>query len=206
MTYNQKMKLNDEVIDGLCSFFKGANTLIENDSEFATLYAYLLLQATGIERLQKIVFILDYYTNNGKQVTDDILRKKLGHGILNIHQSHLVNHYASEDKMYYEAALQLLSELVNVKKGHRYTNFNLHSDERFNIHDHIVQLLELEGLDYSDINDYTTASWKIMDTILKKYVAILVNLIWHKHVGNGEVMPICLQDYVVIPEKPIKPL
>ena len=70
----QKLKLNNEVIDGLCSFFKGADLLISNDKEIATIYAYLLLQATGIERLQKIIYILDYYDKNGTEITDKELK------------------------------------------------------------------------------------------------------------------------------------
>lgn len=195
MTHNQRMKLNDEVIDGLCSFFKGANTLIENDPEFATLYAYLLLQATGIERLQKIVYMLDYNTKNVKLVTSNRLKNKLGHKILNIHNKHLYSLFDPNDaeNIYIEKALEILTDLVN---KNRYTNFDLDSSDTFSIHDHIVQVLELEHLDYRGINDVVKVSWEIIDIILKKYISILVNLIWHKDVGGGEVVPICLIDYV----------
>ena len=192
----QRLKLNDEVIDGLCSFFKGANTLIENDPEFATLYAYLLLQATGIERLQKIIYILIYFTQHEKQVTDKELRDKLGHGIKTIHQEYLEKYFDENDKIYINQALQILTELVTVKNGYRYANFNLHDDEFFSIHDHIVKILKIDNLDYQNINDLIKISWKIVDIILKKYTSILVNLIWHQDVGNGEIIPICLQNYV----------
>ena len=196
MTTNQKMKLNDEVIDGLCSFFKGANTLIEQDSEFATLYAYLLLQATGIERLQKIVYMLDYNTKNSTQVTSNRLKNKLGHKILDIHNKHLYSHFSFNDteNIYIQKMLKILTDLVN---ENRYTNFDLYSADTFSIHDHIVQILELKDLDYSGIHDVIKVSWEIVDMILKKYISILVNLIWHGNVGNKEVIPICLQDYVL---------
>lgn len=197
MNITQTMKLNDEIIDSLCSFFKGANLILKNESEIATLYSYLLLQATGIERLQKIVYILEYFKAKGTNITDSKLKKNLGHGILNIHQQHLSHHFNVSDFIYYEKALQLLTELVNVKDGYRYTNFNLHNDERFSVYDHIVKLLELDGIDYSNINDIIKVSWEMMDLILKKYISVLVNLIWHKKVGNGEIMPICLNEYVL---------
>ena len=197
MEYIAQIKLNDEVIDGLCSFFKGANLILNNESEIATLYSYLLLQATGIERLQKIVYILEYFKANGTHITDSELRKNLGHGILNIHQQYLSHYFDTSDSIYYEKALQLLTELVNVKNGYRYANFNLYNDEQFSVYDHIVKLLQLDGIDYSNINDIIKVSWEIMDLILKKYISVLVNLIWHKKIGNGEVIPVCLKDYVL---------
>lgn len=197
MDTTQILKLNDEIIDGLCSFFKGADVLIQNDAEISLLYSYLLLQATGIERLQKIVYILDFSTQNGIQPTDKELKQNLGHGIYKIHLTHLKHHFESADELYNEKALQILTQLVNVKDGYRYTNFNLHSDERFSVYDHIVQILELNGLDYTNINDLEKVSWEIIDIILKKYISLLVNLIWHKEIGDGDIIPVCLIDYVV---------
>lgn len=190
----QKLKLNDEVIDGLCSFFKGADLLISNDKEIATIYSYLLLQATGIERLQKIIYILDYYDKNGMEITDKELKTQLGHGILQIHQQFLSTYFNPDEYKYIEKALKILTEIVNVKDGYIYANFNLHNNEIFNIHSHICKILD--GLNSDDINDPVKTSWHIIDIILKKYISILVNLIWHNKVGNSEVKPICLQDYV----------
>lgn len=190
----QKLKLNDEVIDGLCSFFKGADLLISNDEEIATIYSYLLLQATGIERLQKIIYILDYCDKNGTEITDKELKTQLGHGILEIHQQFLSIYFDSMEYKYIEKALEILTEIVNVKDGYRYANFNLHNNETFNIHSHICKILD--DLNTQNINDFVKTSWNVIDIILKKYISILVNLIWHKKVGNGEVTSICLQDYV----------
>ena len=190
----QKLKLNNEVIDGLCSFFKGADLLISNDKEIATIYAYLLLQATGIERLQKIIYILDYYDKNGTEITDKELKTQLGHGILQIHQQFLSTYFDSKEYKYIEKALEILTKIVNVKDGYRYANFNLHNNETFNIHSHICKILD--GLNSDDINDPVKTSWHVINIILTKYISILVNLIWHNKVGNSEVKPICLQDYV----------
>ncbi|MFW2601603.1 hypothetical protein [Aliarcobacter butzleri] len=190
----QKLKLNDEIIDGLCSFFKGANLLISNDEEIATIYSYLLLQATGIERLQKIIYILDYYDKKETQITDKELRTQLRHGILQIHQQFLSTYFDSTEYKYIEKALEILTEIVNVKDGYRYANFDLHNNETFNIHSHICKILD--DLNTQNINDLVKTSWHVIDIILKKYISILVNLIWHKKVGNSEVKPICLRDYV----------
>lgn len=190
----QKLKLNNEVIDGLCSFFKGADSLISNDNEIATIYAYLLLQATGIERLQKIIYILYYYDKNGTEITDKELRTQLGHGILQIHQQFLSTYFDSTEYKYIEKALEILTEIVNVKDGYRYANFNLHNDETFHIHSHICKILD--GLDSDNINDPVKTSWHLINIILIKYISILINLIWHNKVGNSEVKPICLKDYV----------
>ncbi len=194
MTHIQKMKLNDEIIDGLCSFFKGAELLISNDKEIATIYSYLLLQATGIERLQKIVYILDYYDKNRIQITDKELRTQLGHGILRIHKQHLSTYFNSNEYKYIEKALQILTELVTVKDGFRYANFNLHNQEMFDIPSHVCNILD--DFDTNNISDLVKTSWNLIDIILKKYISILVNLIGHKKVGNGEVIPICLIEYV----------
>ena len=190
----QKLKLNNEVIDGLCSFFKGADLLISNDKEIATIYAYLLLQATGIERLQKIIYILDYYDKNGTEITDKELKTQLGHGILQIHQQFLSTYFDSKEYKYIEKALEILTKIVNVKDGYRYANFNLHNNETFNIHSHICKILD--GLNSDDINDPVKTSWHVINIILTKYISILVNLIWHNKVGTSEVKPICLKDYV----------
>lgn len=190
----QKLKLNNEVIDGLCSFFKGADSLISNDNEIATIYAYLLLQVTGIERLQKIIYILYYYDKNGTEITDKELRTQLGHGILQIHQQFLSTYFDSTEYKYIEKALEILTEIINVKDGYRYANFNLHNDETFNIHSHIRKILD--NLNTQNIDDLVKTSWYIINIIFKKYISILVNLLWHSKVGNSEVKPICLQDYV----------
>ena len=190
----QKLKLNNEVIDGLCSFFKGADSLISNDNEIATMYANLLLQVTGIERLQKIIYILYYYDKNGTEITDKELRTQLGHGILQIHQQFLSTYFDSTEYKYIEKALEILTEIINVKDGYRYANFNLHNDETFNIHSHIRKILD--NLNTQNIDDLVKTSWYIINIIFKKYISILVNLLWHSKVGNSEVKPICLQDYV----------
>jgi hypothetical protein len=190
-----KLKLNDEVIDGICSFFKGADLLISNDEEIATIYSYLLLQATGIERLQKIIYILDYYDKNQTLITDKELRMQLGHDILKIHHNFLSEHFEPMEEKFVQKALEVLTEIVNVNDGYRYANFNLYNNKTFNIHSHICQILD--DLNPQNINNSVKTSWHVIDIILKKYISILVNLIWHKKVGNGEVKAIiCLQDYV----------
>lgn len=190
----QKMKIDAEIIYGLCSFFKGANMLIENDSEIATLHAYLLLQATGIERLQKIIYVLKSFNEANEDVTNEKLKKKLGHKILKIHKDYLESYFSIEDNKYNEKALQILTELVNEK---RYFNlsFNIENDQSFDIDEHIVKILDLDNLDYSNIYDLTKISWEIIDIILKKYISVLANLLWHRKVGNINVP--CLSDYVL---------
>ena len=50
----QKLKLNNEVIDGLCSFFKGADLLISNDIEIAT------IKQNSINSLDCIFLMISY--------------------------------------------------------------------------------------------------------------------------------------------------
>ena len=194
MTTIQKLKLNDEVTDVIYPSFKDAESLISNDEEISTIYSYLLSQATGIERLQKIIYILDYYDKNKTLVTDKELKNQLGHGILQIQQQFSSTYFDSIEYKYIEKALEILTEIVNVKNGYRYANFNLHNNETFNIHSHICKILD--DLDSDNINDPIRTSWHVINIILTKYISILVNLIWHNKVGNSEVKPICLQDYV----------
>lgn len=194
MNVTQKLKLNNEITDVIYPSFKDAETLISNGEEISTIYSYLLSQATGIERLQKIIYILDYYEKNQTLITDKELRTQLGHGILQIHQQFLSTYFDSTEYKYIEKALEILTEIVNVKDGYRYANFNLHINETFNIHSHICKILD--DLNIQNINDIVKTSWYVIDIIIKKYISILVNLIWHKKIGNGEITPICLQDYV----------
>lgn len=190
----QKLKLNNEVTDVICPSFKDAESLILHDEEISTIYSYLLSQATGIERLQKIIYILDYYDKNQTLTTEKELKNQLGHDILKIHQQFLFTYFNPDEYKYIEKALEILTEIVNVKDGYRYANFNLHNNETFNIHSHICKILD--GLNSDDINDPVKTSWHVINIILTKYISILVNLIWHNKVGNSEVKPICLQDYV----------
>ncbi|WP_151950918.1 hypothetical protein [Aliarcobacter butzleri] len=190
----QKLKLNNEVTDVICSSFKTAESLILHDDEISNIHSYLLSQATGIERVQKIIYILDYYDKNKTLITDKKLKNQLGHGILQIHQQFLSTYFDSTEYKYIEKALEILTAIVNVKDGYRYANFDLHNNETFNIHSHICKILD--DLNTQNINDPVKTSWHVIDIILKKYISILVNLIWHKKVGNGEITPICLRDYV----------
>ncbi|MDN5096351.1 hypothetical protein [Aliarcobacter butzleri] len=194
MKTTQKLKLNNEVTDVIYPLFKTAKSLISNDEEISTIYSYLLSQATGIERLQKIIYILDYYDKNKTLITDKKLKNQLGHGILQIQQEFLSTYFDSTEYKYIEKSLEILTEIVNVKSGYRYANFDLHNNETFNIHSHICKILD--DLNTQNINDPVKTSWHVIDIILKKYISILVNLIWHKKVGNGEITPICLRDYV----------
>ncbi|SFP85418.1 hypothetical protein [Hydrogenimonas thermophila] len=195
MSLEQLKKLNDEMIDGLCSFFKGANILIEKDTEIVTIYAYLLLQATGIERLQKIVFILKYFSET-KNIPNENILKKLGHRIDKIHVNHLLEHFSDTEKIYFETALKLLTEIVNVKDGYRYVNFNFQDSKSFMVQQQVVKILEPIKLEFdiTNILDLTKLSWNILDLILKKYTAILIDLIIKKEIGNGEISIIsCVQ-------------
>jgi hypothetical protein len=188
-------KLNDEMIDGLCSFFKGANILLERDTEIVTLYAYLLLQATGIERLQKIIFILKHFSET-KNLPSEKTLKELGHRIDKIHMNHLSEYFNDTEKIYFETALKILTEIVNIKDGYRYVNFNFQDSESFMVQQHVVKILEpIEPkFDITDILDLTKLSWNILDLILKKYTTILIDLIIKKEIGNGEISIIsCVQ-------------
>ncbi|HIP11269.1 MAG TPA: hypothetical protein EYG73_00985 [Arcobacter sp.] len=51
-------KIDNEIVDSLCPFIKSAFKLMEEDNNSEFTYAYLLLLSTGIERLQKIIYIL----------------------------------------------------------------------------------------------------------------------------------------------------
>ena len=116
MKKSEIFKLNNETVDSVYSFFKAAEVLInDKQSNYETIYAYLLLQATGIERLQKIVYVIDFYNKNNRQITDKELKNKLGHKILDIHKKYFYKYYKETDTKYIEKVLDILSKLVNVK-------------------------------------------------------------------------------------------
>lgn len=188
------MNLNNEVIDSICSLFKGAQTLFDNDKEIATIYSYLLLQATGIERLQKLYLILNHYDNFGEYIGEQELRK-YSHKILDTYKSNFEILVLDEDKQLVDKSLEIISDIVNSK---RYINFNNDdNNDSFDLPSHIVKILELNITEYEDVSDLTKFSWKILNVILKKYTSILVWDIWHKKVGRGLIIPICLKEYVL---------
>lgn len=193
----EEIKLNDEVIDSF-AFYKGAEVLINDDkSNFDTIYAYLLLQATLIVRLQKIVYMVDFYDKNKKLVTDKELKNSLGDNILDIHKSFFVNYIEKEDSVYIEKSLDILTKLVTVKDGCRYTNFNLQYNEMFDIRGHLVDILKkFTFVNIDEINKKEIISLHIIHIILKKYIAILVNLIWKREIGNGEIGFIPFQELI----------
>lgn len=195
MKRNEIIKLNNEILDSVYSFFKGAEVLISDEqSNYDTIYAYLLLQATGIERLQKIVYVIDFYNKNSRQLTDKELKTKLGHKILDIHKEYFYKYFKKTDTKYIEKVLDILSKLVNVKEGYRYANFDFHNNEIFDIRDHLVKILE--GLPSEHIEEHEIFSLQVIHEIIKKYIAVLIKLIWRKEVGSNDIIPICFQDYV----------
>ncbi len=192
MNIEKKINLNSELIDSICSFFKGAEILFDNDKEIATIYSYLLLQASGIERLQKIYLILQHYDNTGDYIGEESLRK-ISHKILSVYKSNFEKLTSNEDRKLIEKSLEIVSDIVN---NERYTNFS-DNIKFFDIPSHITKILELNIIKSDNILDLIKYSWKIINIIIKKYVSILVNDIWHKKVGNGLIIPICLNQYVL---------
>ncbi|WP_419783009.1 hypothetical protein [Malaciobacter marinus] len=199
----EKIKLNDEVIDSSFAFYKGAEVLINDDkSNFDTIYAYLLLQATLIERLQKIVYMVNFYDKNKKQVTDNELKISLGHKILDIHKKNFVNYIEKKDSIYIEKSLDILTKLVTVKGGYRYINFNLQNNEMFDMAKYIgsifdvVSLINIKNCSINDLKKHSIASLNIIHIILKKYTAVLVNLLWNRKIGNDEVTLIPFQELI----------
>lgn len=193
MEIRRQINLNNELIDSICSVFKGAQTLFETDKEIVTIYSYLLLQATGIERLQKLYLILKHYDNFDEYMGEQEL-KKYSHKILDTYKSNFEILILDEDKQLVGKSLEIIGDIVNSK---RYINFNNDDNDRFDIPAHLVKILELNITEYEDVSDLTKFSWKILNLILKKYLSILVWDIWHKKVGKGLIIPICLKEYVL---------
>lgn len=193
MNIEKQMNLNNEVIDSIYSFFKGAQTLFENDEEIATIYSYLLLQATGIERLQKLYLILKHHDDFNEYIGEQEL-KKYSHKIFDTYKSKFEQLISDEDKKLIEKSLEIIGDIVNSK---RYVNFSNDNNKIFNIHSHITKIIEIQKINSSKVIDNTKFSWKILDVVLKKYIAILISDIWHGEVGKGLIIPICLKEYVL---------
>jgi hypothetical protein len=203
VSFAPETKFNDEIIDGLCSFIHGAFRLIDQDEKNEFTYAYLLLLASGIERLQKIVYLLNQYDKTGTFPDDKQLRKELGHKIDYIHE-HEINHLIEfecfkDEEEILKKSLKLLTDFVTVASdGKRYANFTLSNNEQFDIPTHLVQILdEFPTFIYEQNIDYLTIARKIIKVILQKYIACLVDLIWHKKIGKAiEIHPVCLQSFI----------
>ncbi|WP_456489129.1 hypothetical protein [Caminibacter pacificus] len=194
---NYIFNLNNEMIDNVCSSILSARFLYENNNEGMFLYSYLLLQATGIERLQKIAIVLNILSKTKflDYKTIELKLKELGHKIDKIHKVYFARYFDDKEKIYYEFGIDLLSEIINVKNGYRYINFYFENSISFIIQAHITEILKIKFCDgfFYDGRNIIDLSLNILDLILKKYVAILVDLIRRKEIGNGEIAMIpCL--------------
>ena len=46
------------------------------------------------------------------------------------------------------------------------------------------------------IKEHEIASLHIVHVIIKKYIAVLIKLIWRKEIGKTDIVPSCFQNYV----------
>jgi len=193
-----EQKLNDEIIDSLCPFIKSAFKLIELDNKNEYTYAYLLLLASGIERLQKIIYIL-YELDINASVPSEKKLKKLSHDISKTYVNNIKPYFKIEDIFQEEEnlinkSLEIITEIVTTL---RYANFDFMKQSSFDIPSHIVKILDVIHSKYESNIDYENISKSIISIILQKYIAFLVYLIWHKKVGYSvNVHPICLQRFI----------
>ena len=142
--------------------------------------------------MQKLYLILKHYDDNNEYLGEGKL-KKISHKILNVYKSDFEKLTSNEDRKLIEKSLEIVSDIVNNK---RYTNFD-DEGKFFNIPSHITKILDIDIVESDKVIDLTKYSWKILNIVLKKYISILVNDIWHKKVGNGLIIPICMKDYVL---------
>ena len=192
-----EQKLNDEIIDGLCPFIKSAFKLIEISDDNEYTYAYLLLLATGIERLQKIIYILISLDETNKVPKKKKLQK-LSHNIIKTYEDEIKQKLDPEELFTGEEhilkkSLEIITDIVMTL---RYANYDF-TNELTDIPSHLVTILDGIESTYESNVDYETISKSILGAILQKYIASLVYLIWHKKVGTTvQIHPICLQDFI----------
>lgn len=153
----------------------------------------MLLNATAIERLQKIICVISFYENNNKHVKDNHLKNNFGHNILDIHKKHFSKYIHTNESNYIEEVLRILTEIVTVKNGYRYDNFDLYNENIFNVNSHIDKILNL--FDNVNVLNRSNLSWEIINVILKKYISILVKIIWDNY-KKYDIYTLTLQEFV----------
>ena len=204
MSTAPEIKINDEILDAICSFIHGGFKLIEQDENSEFTYAYLLLLASGIERLQKVVYLLGEYDKTGTFPNDKHLRDNLGHKINDIHKNHMksliaLECFAGEEELL-KKSFDILTELVTVGvDGKRYANFDLSGSDQFDIPTHLVEIVKLyKDHTFAGNADYVAIARKIIKIVLQKYIACLIDLIWYKKVRTEiDIYPVCLENFIV---------
>ena len=198
MTTEQKTliakRMDNEIVDTLCPLIKSAFKLINEDINNEFTYTYLLSFATAIERLQKIIYILKEVKDN-KPIPD---LREFGHDTIKLYNSEIkaiIPTISNDENILITKALDIIDSLVLVPKA-RYANFGFdEANESFEIPLHITKILDNPMV--TDNVDSIKLSRNILSIILKKYIASLVDLIWHKKVNlDIEIYPICLQEFI----------
>jgi hypothetical protein len=198
MTAEQKIliekRIDNEIVDTLCPLIKSAFKLIDEDIQSEFTYTYLLLFATAIERLQKIIYILKELESNDnipdiKQFEHDTSK------LYNCKIKALINTISDDENILISNALDIINSLVLVPKA-RYANFDFdEAKDSFEISSHIIRILD-NAID-KDNTDAVKLSRNILSIILKKYIASLVDLIWNKRVNSDmEILPLCLKEFI----------
>ena len=191
-------KIDNEIVDSLCPFIKSAFKLMEEDNNSEFTYAYLLLLATGIERLQKIIYVLKKVNDEGTIPSENNLRK-LSHNIVKTHQNKIKPILDTEKLFKDEEDIlnQGLTIITNIIMELRYANFDFVNPESFDIPSHLVKIIEEGKFAFEQNVDYVHISRNILNLILKKYITSLVDLIWHKKANSDiEIYPNCLKEFI----------
>jgi len=191
-------KINNEIVDSLCPFIKSAFKLMEEDTNSEFTYAYLLLLSTGIERLQKIIYILKKVNDEATIPSENNL-KKLSHDIAKTYRNKIKPTLDTENLFINEEDIlnQALTIITEIIMTLRYANFDFISEDSFDIPSHLTQIIVKDKYTFELNVDYINISKNILNLVLKKYIASLVDLIWNKKVNsNIEVLPICLQEFL----------
>ena len=191
-------KINNEIIDSLCPFIKSAFKLMEEDNNSEFTYAYLLLLATGIERLQKVIYILKKVNDEAIIPSENNL-KKLSHDIAKTYRNKIKPTLDTEKLFINEEDIlnQALSIITEIIMTLRYANFDFISEDSFDIPSHLAQIIVKDKYTFEPNVDYIDISKNILNLVLKKYIASLVHLIWNKRVNSDiEISALCLKEFI----------
>ena len=192
-------KIDNEIVDSLCPFIKSAFKLMEEDNNSEFTYAYLLLLSTGIERLQKIIYILKKVNDEATIPSENNLRK-LAHDIAKTYRNKIKPILDTESLFINEEDIlnQALTIVTEIIMTLRYANFDFINEDSFDIPSHLVKIIDKDKYTFEPNVDYVNISKNILNLVLKKYIASLVNLIWNKKVNSYmEVSPLCLKEFII---------
>ena len=181
MTQERKLliekRIDNEIVDTLCPLIKSAFKLIDEDINSEFTYTYLLSFATAIERLQKIILIL-----NGIQETSSIPDiRQFGHDISKTYNDEIksiISTISESEHDLINNALDIITNIVLVSKA-RYANFDFsESNDSFEILSHIIKTLDNIDISTSESNiNVISISRHILSIILRKYIRHLAKLI-----------------------------